>query len=76
MRDHDTNEPEPFVETWQRWQNILHNLPAVRLDKVRETRAALQRSSYERESILDETVRRLSNDIGVLCRRATNHEPE
>jgi hypothetical protein len=41
----------------------------MRLDKVQSVRGALQQNSYESEQVLDSTVQRLSNDVGVLCRK-------
>ena len=53
----------------EHWKQRLHELPEMRLDKVQSVRGALQQSSYENEQVLDSTVRRLSNDVGVLCRK-------
>ena len=53
----------------EHWKQRLRELPEMRLDKVQSVRGALQQSSYESEQVLDSTVRRLSNDVGVLCRK-------
>ncbi len=53
----------------RRWREIISALPDVRLDKVRSTRQALQGNRYEGESMIEETVRRLCNDVGALCRK-------
>ncbi len=50
------------------WHRLFRRLPAVRMDKVLATRDALRRRCYENEEALDTTVRRMSNDVGVLCR--------
>lgn len=52
------------------WKRLLDELPDARLDKVCATRSNLNRNGYDDERILDETVRRISDEIGVLCRPA------
>ena len=56
----------------EHWKQRLRELPEMRLDKVQSVRGALQQSSYESEQVLDSTVQRLSNDVGVLCRKDTS----
>ena len=53
----------------EHWKQRLRELPEMRLDKVQSVRGALEQSSYENEQVLDSTVQRLSNDVGVLCRK-------
>ncbi|MFH1107616.1 MAG: hypothetical protein V1790_00240 [Planctomycetota bacterium] len=53
----------------EHWKQRLRELPEMRLDKVQSVRGALQQSTYESEQVLDSTVQRLSNDVGVLCRK-------
>ena len=55
--------------TLEQWKQRLRELPEVRVDKVQSVRGALQQSKYEDEQVLDSTVQRLSNDVGVLCRK-------
>lgn len=60
--------PGSLDDSLKRWKHIIRGLPEVRLDKVRDTRDALRRNSYEGERVLEETVRRLYDDVGALCR--------
>ena len=57
------------------WKQRLAELPEVRSDKVQSVRGAIQRSSYESEQLLESTVQRLSNDVGVLCRKDPSAGP-
>ena len=61
--------------TLEQWKQRLRELPEVRADKVQSVRGALQQSKYEDEQVLDSTVRRLSNDVGVLCRKDAFADP-
>lgn len=58
------------------WKQRLRELPEVRVEKVQTVRGALQQSSYESEQVLESTLRKLSNDIGVLCREDSSAGPE
>jgi hypothetical protein len=53
----------------EHWKQRLSELPEVRLEKVQSVRGAIQESCYESEQVLEGTVRQLSNDVGVLCRK-------
>ena len=53
----------------QRWKEMVRRLPAVRVEKVVMMRAALRSSSYDNEHIFEQTVARVGNDIGIMCRR-------
>ena len=59
----------------EHWKQRLRELPEMRLDKVQSVRGALEQSSYESEQVLDSTVQRLSNDVGVLCRKDSSTFP-
>ena len=61
--------------TLEQWKQRLRELPEVRVDKVQSVRGALRQSSYESEQVLDSTVQRLSNDVGVLCRKDAFADP-
>lgn len=52
------------------WKRLLDELPDVRLDKVRLACSNLERNHYDDEQVLRETIRRLSDDIGIPCCRA------
>ncbi len=60
-------EPALKLEYWKR---RLRELPDLRVEKVRRTRDALARQRYDREEVLDATVDRVGNELGVLCRPA------
>ena len=60
---------EPIGPALEHWKQRLRELPEVRVDKVQSVRGALQQSKYEDEQVLESTVQRLSNDVGVLCRK-------
>ena len=48
-----------------RWKRILDELPDLRFEKVRATRAALRSDCYDDEEILDEAVQRMCREIGM-----------
>jgi hypothetical protein len=48
-----------------RWKRLIEDLPEVRLDKVCTTRALLAENGYDDDRIIDETVRRLSDELGI-----------
>ena len=54
-----------------RWQDILRNMPDIRLDRVLATRDALKFNRYDDEHILDETVNRLQDEFVSLCRESS-----
>ena len=62
-------EAEAAGEPWDRWRQILDSLPDVRSEKVRATREAIRRNGYDGAEVLEETIRRLSDDLDVLFRR-------
>ncbi len=53
----------------QRWKRVVEGLPVVRVEKVVAVREALRNNRYDSEAILAETVARVGNDLGILCRR-------
>lgn len=48
----------------------VDGLPDLRIEKVFRVRRALRNGDYERPDVVDSLLDRMSNDIGVLCRRA------
>ncbi|UCC29997.1 MAG: hypothetical protein JSU86_17575 [Phycisphaerales bacterium] len=60
---------DSLSEDLHRWMEMVRRLPAMRVEKVVAMRAALRSSSYDNEHIFEQTVARLGNDIGILCRR-------
>jgi len=48
------------------WVEKTHELPEIRMDKVRATREALEKNAYENEQMLDDTVTRMSEDLPLL----------
>lgn len=57
------------AEELRYWVERVHELPDVRMDEVIATRNALRRNCYPGKQVLEEAINRLSNEIGVLCRR-------
>lgn len=51
------------------WKQRLRELPEVRVEKVQSVRGAIQSGCYESDQMLESTVQRLSNEVGVLCRK-------
>jgi len=51
------------------WKQRLRELPEVRQEKVQSLRGAIRSSCYESEQVLEGTLKQLSNDVGVLCRK-------
>ncbi len=60
---------DPLQWDLLRWKRLVQDLPQVRIDKVMATRDALRRNHYDEEQVIIETVVRLSNDVGILCRQ-------
>ena len=50
------------------WKQRLRELPDVRVEKVQSVRGAILSSCYESDQVLESTLQRLSNEVGVLCR--------
>jgi hypothetical protein len=48
-----------------RWMQMAKTVPAMRLDKVRCTRRAMETHRLESENVLDITIERLSEDLGL-----------
>ena len=63
-------QPRLSPRTLQRWRGLVHDLPDIRLEKVQATREALKNREYDSEEILEETIRRLREELGILCHRA------
>ena len=62
---------EEFADhSFKRWNELVGDLPDIRLDKVLQTRRALRQRLYDSDEILEETIRRLGNEVGILCRRS------
>ncbi len=57
-----------------RWVRAVHRLPVVRVETVVAVRDALRRHRYDNERVLTETIERLSDDVGILCRREFKHK--
>ncbi len=53
----------------ERWCELVGDLPDIRLDKVLDTRRALRHRMYDGDDVLEETLRLLGNEVGILCRR-------
>ena len=63
VRDESTCEASPAE--LDRWKRLMSDLPDARLEKVHATRSLVERNGYDDERIIDETVRRLSDDLGI-----------
>jgi len=48
-----------------RWMQMAKTVPAMRLDKVRGTRRAMENHRLESDDVLDITIERLSEDLGL-----------
>ena len=46
-----------------RWMQMAKTVPAMRLDKIRGTRRAMETHSLDSEEVLDITIERLSEDL-------------
>jgi len=57
------SEIAKFNANWGHWLRLVRELPDVRQDLVESVRRAMRTNSYETETILDETVRRLSDEM-------------
>jgi len=57
-----------------RWMQMAKTVPAMRLDKVQGTKRAVETNSLESEDVLDITIERLSEDLG-LSDQADDGEP-
>ena len=51
-----------------RWRRLIDAMPEIRTEKVRKVRDALRQCVYDDEAVLDETVDRIGEEMGVLCR--------
>lgn len=47
------------------WRRLLDRLPDRRVDKIRAARDAIDRCEYDREAVLDETIRRMWLDLAM-----------
>ncbi len=65
---HRTADVRAMSENWDRWKRLIGTMPDIRTEKVRRVREALRQCTYEGVEVLDETVDRIGNEIGVLCR--------
>jgi len=45
------------------WEQIIHNLPPTRAHKVRAAREAIDRHQLDNDTIINEVVARLAEDI-------------
>lgn len=54
-------------EEVRNWLHAVADMPSARTEKVQQIKVALQRCSYENERMLDETIERLSRDLGLLA---------
>ena len=52
----------------EHWLELVHRLPAVRMEKVKAVRHALMFRCYENEQLLDTAIIRLERDMGGACR--------
>lgn len=50
---------------WPRWMHMARTVPAMRLDKVRGTRRAIEKHELDSDAVLDITIERLSEELGL-----------
>lgn len=48
-----------------RWTRMAKMVPAMRMDKIRTTRRAMENHVLESDDVLDITIDRLSEDLGL-----------
>ncbi len=48
-----------------RWTQMAKTVPAMRIDKVRATRRAMETHRLDSDDVLDITIERLSEDLGL-----------
>jgi len=57
------SEISDFNENWNRWRDMVRQMPDVRTEKVVQVRKALQDQAYDSISVLEETIRRVAAEI-------------
>lgn len=72
-RKDTTPDHPPALEYWVK---RTHELPEVRVDKVRATREALERNAYESDQILDDTIAKLNDELDLLLSRPLEDTPD
>ena len=50
---------------WPRWMQMAKTVPSVRVDKIRKTRKAMDTHGLDSDAVLDITIERLSEDLGL-----------
>lgn len=50
---------------WPRWMHMAKTVPAMRLDKVRGSRKAIDQYALDSDAVLDITIERLSEELGL-----------
>ena len=58
--------PAMDCELIEQWRRCLHELPNVRWAKISAVRAALKRNTYDLDTLLDEALEPLGEDLGML----------
>jgi hypothetical protein len=48
------------------WKERMRELPDIRMNKVRDTRDALEQNSYDTEPVLEATLERMCEETGIL----------
>lgn len=74
VRRLDLQTPQDRADL-QRWRDLILRLPPVRMDRVLTTRDALKLGCYDEDGAFDVTIRRLGEELGVLCRRTPDASP-
>lgn len=60
---------------WSRWLQMARQVPDIRADKVNRTRRLLVDANLDGDDVLDITVNRLLNELGVLFRKPDDNTP-
>lgn len=67
-----TKDDVALLEELGTLHHYLAGLPDLRIDKVFAVRRAVRNGEYDRRELIDSLLDRMSNEIGVLCRRQTD----
>ena len=72
MATHEKQPPEKprdLKRNLKYWQERITDIPDLRLAKVLRVRRAIITNYYDEEAILNKVIRRIQNEVGVLCRK-------
>lgn len=56
---------DPSAKQLEEWSRMIDGLPDVRLARVMRTRRAIRKDAYPQADVLDETVRKVGQELGI-----------